>query len=400
MIRKLVTLSLVILYLYHLTFSIFLNSYFRYPTPILFGLPLVILFREKIVRFEYFKEVFWLITASFLINYIGNADSKEFFIDSLVIFLVGLFFNYFVGYNKDRLRMSVSVFYSLLFLSTCVMFLNHLYRAPITSLRSQLIGAEIAQSPSGITGTIFSFGYQLAALVSFLLIYVFVYHRTIVTKVLVLSFCLAAIYFGLQRSVLVTFALSAMIFFVAYYKLRSLPVMFFIAVIGLVFSSFFLQETSNYDNIFAKNERKGDENRANLTIENLKIYTDYPYGLVFHGKNWDEVTRDNPVYRGGLTSHNAYLMFITYLGPFVGFFLLLMIYYRPAVIFKNALFNIRDPENALLVSLCFSFLAVSLNSLFHNAWLVGANGPTIFIYFSILSYYKQHTKGKELDFEK
>ena len=76
MIKKLIILSLVILYLYHLSFSIFLNSYFRYPTPILFGIPLVILFRDKIIRFEYFKEVFWLVTASFLINYIGNGDSK------------------------------------------------------------------------------------------------------------------------------------------------------------------------------------------------------------------------------------------------------------------------------------------------------------------------------------
>lgn len=392
MIKKLIILSLVILFLYHLAFSIFLNSYFRYPTPILFGLPLIILFREGIVRFQYFREVFWLVTASFFINYIGNADSKEFFVDSLVIVFCALFFNYFVGENKDRLKLSIVVFYSLLFLSTCVMFLNHMYRGPITSFRSQLIGAEIAQSPSGITGTIFSFGYQLAALVTFLIIYVFVYHKNLITKVVVLLFCLAAIYFGLQRSVLVTFILSAMIFFVAYYKLKSLPIMFFIGVLGLIFSSFFLQETGNYDNIFAKNERKGEENRANLTIENLKIYTDYPYGLVFYGKNWDDVSRDNPVYRGGLTSHNAYLMFITYLGPFLGVFLLIMIYYKHAIIFKNVLLNVADPENALLVTLCFSFFAVSLNSLFHNAWLVGANGPTVFVYFAILNYWKQQSK--------
>jgi hypothetical protein len=46
--------------------------------------------------------------------------------------------------------------------------------------------------------------------------------------------------------------------------------------------------------------------------------------------------------------------------------------------------HIRLKDNALLLSLFFSFLAVSINALFHNAWLFTTDGPTLFLYFGVL----------------
>ena len=156
--------------------------------------------------------------------------------------------------------------------------------------------------------------------------------------------------------------------------------------IGLLFYSYVLKTSDiGQDNILAKNERtEGSGSRAGLVTENLKIITDYPFGLIFYGQNWREVSKKYSAFRGGLTSHNAYLMFITYIGPFLGIGLLIFMYYRIAKIFKQAIIFSNLRENALLVSLCFAFLAVSLNALFHNAWLLTANGPTTFLYFSIL----------------
>ena len=397
MVKRIMMLVLLTLYLYHLNFGIFLNDFFRIPTPLLFGIPLIIFFREHGTKFVYMRQLAWFVVASFLFNYVGNDNSKEFFVDSIIITICALFFSFFIGRNRNRLSTSIIIFYALLFISTCVMFLNHIYRGPVDILRSQLIGSEIGQSPTGITNVIFSFGYQLATLDTLLYIYVFARNKSLFWKGAVLAFCLAAIYFGLQRSVLAAFLFASFIFFVAYYKAKSLPIMFFIGIIGIGFSSYFVQETGNYDNIFAKNERKGEENRSNLAVENLKIYTDYPFGLIFYGKNWSDVSRDNAVFRGGLTSHNAYLMFLTYLGPFIGVFLLLMIYYKHISIFKETLFKIRDPDQVLMVCLCFSFLAVSLNSLFHNAWLVGANSQAVFLYFAILSL---NSINREADLER
>jgi hypothetical protein len=77
-------------------------------------------------------------------------------------------------------------------------------------------------------------------------------------------------------------------------------------------------------------------------------------------------------------------MFITYLGPFLGLGLLLIIYSGVVGIGFNALKEIRNKDNALLICLCFSFIAVSINAAAHNGWLLSADGPTLFLYFSIL----------------
>jgi hypothetical protein len=136
----------------------------------------------------------------------------------------------------------------------------------------------------------------------------------------------------------------------------------------------------------AKNQAKeADEfNRLSLSSENLAIYSNYPFGLVFYGKNWQEVTYRNPVFPDGLSSHNAYLMFLTYLGPFLGFGLLGAIYYRISQLYWITFKNIKLKSNAILISLLFSLLAVSFNAFSHTGWLLNADGPTLFLYYSIL----------------
>src|SRR5690606_10076048 len=143
--------------------------------------------------------------------------------------------------------------------------------------------------------------------------------------------------------------------------------------------------TDDTNNILTKNINNDAEfNRSGLMLENLNIYSEYPLGLIFYGKNWGDVIYRNPVFSSGITSHNAYLMFLTYLGPIIGIALLWIIYSKVLKISVHAVKGIRKPENALLICLCFSFLGASINSLSHNAWLISADGPTLFLYFSIL----------------
>lgn len=383
---------LLIGYLFTLEFNIFLNAYFRFPTPLLFGIPLIFIFWQKGQRFLYFKEVMVLFILNLLFNVIAQSDIKSATVNMIVIVVSILFFNFFVGTNYRRFKYSIIVFYSLLIVSTIIMLCNHLYRVPVDSLRAKLIGAEITQSPSGICTAIFDFGYQLAALVAFLFIASIIYTKSWFLRAIVLLACLIAIYFGMQRSVLVTFAIASTVFLIAYYKYKSVLILGLLVVISVLFSTFFISSNSNeYDNIFAKNERNSEEDRAGLMTENLKIYSDYPLGLVFYGKNWHDVTKYNRMYTGGLTSHNAYLMFLTYLGPFVGLSLLLLVYFKVGKIFKLVLFDISNPKNAMLACLCFSFIGISLNSMFHNASFIGAEGAAVFIYFAILHRYNMQT---------
>uniref|UniRef100_UPI0037431993 hypothetical protein n=1 Tax=Pedobacter schmidteae TaxID=2201271 RepID=UPI0037431993 len=193
----------------------------------------------------------------------------------------------------------------------------------------------------------------------------------------------------MNRSVLITFLSSSLLFLICYYRYKSILMVVTAVLIGAMFYAFVVKDNlDTKNNILAKNEAKNANyyNRVGLSEENLKIYADYPFGLIFYGKNWSDVTYRNHVFPFGLTSHNAYLMFLTYLGPFFGLGLLIFLYYRVGQIFINGLRKIKHKENALIICLCFSFLAVSINALSHNGWLVSADGPTLFLYFSILHF--------------
>ena len=389
---------LMMLFIYTLTFDIFLNQYFRIPSPIITCIPLIVLFRYKAVGFWYTREIIVLTVSVLLYYLVGTNNLKAFSINIFVLVTTALYFNYFVGLSTSRLNKSIFFFAVFLLFSVIVLLLNQFYGSSIIRVRSILIGAPIQQSPSGIASSIFTFGYQLAAIVTFIFIYTCTSSKNIFIIISVLFICLLSIYLGLQRSVLVAFLLSVFLFFLFYYKSKAIIIVV-IAVASGFFLFYSIQTTYiGSDNILAKNERtEGGGSRAGLVTENLKIITDYPYGLIFHGQTWDDVSKRNSAFRGGLTSHNAYLMFVTYLGPFLGIGLLIFLYYRIAGIFKRVIVYSRLKENALLLSLCFAFLAVSLNALFHNAWLLNTNGPTVFLYFSILHLSKQmEVKGDSL----
>lgn len=384
---KLIAVVFIVLYLYTLSFGVFMTNFFRIPTPLIFCLPLIFLFREKDgVGFLYKRELLLLGGAIFLYNAIGFSDYMVFMANTLCIGMCALYFNYFVGADKERFTISVYVFIALLTFSSIVMVLNPFYLSEINNLRSMLMGEPVVQSPSGIATYQFNFGYQLAALVPFLLIFTLIFDKALVIKILSLLACLLFIYLGMQRSVFVGFVFSVFLFLILYYNYKAIFIVVFAVCAAFVFYTYILKDnTDSYNNILTKNEHNMEEyNRSTLAAENLRIYSEYPYGLIFYGKDWSDVTYRNEVFSSGITSHNAYLMFLTYVGPFLGLGILAGLYYKISKIIINAFRNVKKKKYALMICLCCSFIAVSINSLSHNSWLVSANGPTFFLYFAIL----------------
>ncbi len=384
---KFIAVVFVVLYLYGVSYGIFMTDFFRIPTPLIFCLPLVFLFREKDgIGFLYKQELILLVGAMFLYNVIGFSEYMVFIANAICIGMCAIYFNYFVGLDAKRFSISIYIFIAFLTFSAIVMVFNPFYFAEINNLRSMLMGEPVVQSPSGIATYQFNFGYQLAALVPFLVIYTFVFKKAFLIKILSLLACLLFIYLGMQRSVLVGFVVSVFLFLILYYNYKAIFIIAFAACAGFVFYTYVLKDnTDTYNNILTKNEHNMEEyNRSTLAAENLRIYSEYPYGLIFYGKDWSDVTYRNEVFSSGLTSHNAYLMFLTYVGPFLGLGILGGLYYKVGRIIINAFRNVKKTEYALMICLCCSFIAVSINSLSHNSWLVSANGPTFFLYFAIL----------------
>ncbi|MEO8584308.1 MAG: O-antigen ligase family protein [Flavitalea sp.] len=357
-------------------------------------MPLILFFHKSRSFYSFSLEISIFLYATLLYFVIGQEDVKMFVVSNMVFIICCLYFRFFIGNSLLRFRFSVAVFYALLAVSTVVMYLNHLYPDQIDTLRAKLIGDPVNQSPSGITSAIFSFGYQLAALTVFIFLYTFM-KKGAVPIFIVFALSLAAIYYGMQRSVLVDFFACLGIFLFIYFGFRKFMLVAAIAAV-LIFGlmPLVINNNSQRDNIFSKNKQNLEEGeqRTDLVTENLKIYANYPLGLIFYNKKWSDVIRGNPAYPEGITSHNAYLMFFTYLGPVLGIVFLIGLYYRVGSIFKYALTLIKGLKDPLLIAMCFSLLAACINSLFHNAWLLEtANGVIVFIYVGVIHYYKVFT---------
>jgi O-Antigen ligase len=386
-LRKAIIFVLMLLYIYVLTFDIFLNQYFKFPA-VFIGILLALVFREpRSKTFIFSWELWFLFLANFFYYAIGQSELKPLVVNFSIFACCAFYFNFFVGQSRRRLNLSVMIFFSFLALSVLVMCADHLAPSTIVLLREKLIGSQVVQSPSGISTNIFTFGYQVAAFSTFVFLYTIFKRKHFVLVGMVFLICLVPIFYGMQRSALIVFGINVVLSIIIYFRLKAIPILVGIGACCFIFFSITSSyNTSTQYNILNKAEQNAEmgENRAGLITENIKIYSDYPFGLVFYNRKWSEVSQHNPTYQGGLTSHNGYLMFFTYLGPIVGLFFLIAIYRRLILVFRTAILNIRNIDFALSASLCFAFLALSMNSLFHNAWLINANGPTVFLFFCIL----------------
>jgi hypothetical protein len=387
LIKKIVVFGLMAGYLYTVAFNIFMTAIFRIPAPMIFGLLLLPFIQRPLPPFIYYRECFLFTLALFLYHIVGMNDYTGFFLSFVTIIACALYFNYFVGTNKLRFHTSVIMLFAWLAFSMIIMVLDHTHPDIIDALRSRMLDEQVKQSPAGIATTQFTFGYQIAAFTTFAFIATFTFRLNSLVKVLVFCVCMLFLYLGMNRSALISFAGAVMVFLFIQYRFKAVILVALVAIISLLIYNYVLKD--NFDsknNILAKNEAKeaNDFNRANMAAENLKIFADYPFGLIFYGKDWDEVTYRNSLFTFGLSSHNAYLMFITYLGPFLGIGLLGAIYYRITRLFAEVVKHIKLKHNAVLVALVFAFIATSLNALSHNGWLIDADGPTLFLYFAIL----------------
>ncbi|MEN0052972.1 MAG: O-antigen ligase family protein [Mucilaginibacter sp.] len=385
--KKAVVFALMAGYLYTVAFNIFMTSIFRIPAPMIFGLLLLPFIQRPLPPFIYLRECILFTLALFLYHIVGMSDYTGFFLSFVTIIACALYFNYFVGTNKLRFNISVAMLFAWLAFSMIIMVFDHTHPDLIDAIRSRLLDEQIKQSPAGLAITQFTFGYQIAAFTTLAFIATFTFRLNALTKVLVFCACMLFLYLGMNRSALISFAGAVMVFLFIQYRLKAVILVAIVAIISILIYNYVLKD--NFDsknNILAKNEAKeaNDFNRANMAAENLKIVADYPFGLIFYGKDWDEVTYRNSLFTFGLSSHNAYLMFITYLGPFLGIGLLVAIYYRITRLFAEVVKHIKLKHNAILVALIFAFLATSLNALSHNGWLIDADGPTLFLYLAVL----------------
>ncbi|PTQ96681.1 hypothetical protein C8P68_104167 [Mucilaginibacter yixingensis] len=391
MYKKALLLVLMTAYLYTLAFSIFMPDAFRIPA-VITVFPLLLFKHPSAKGFEYSKELILCIAAVFLYNVVGMNDFPGFFATSMVIGACFLYFNYFIGSSKTRLHATLAIFATLLFASMVVMVFDHYSPTAADQLRSKLLGEQVKQSPAGIATTQFTFGYQVVSFTTFLFLTVLAYRRHLFVQIIGFLVCLVCLYLGMNRSAFVCFSAISGIYILAAFRFKGLLLIIATVAFTIAVSNYAADNNlGGKDNILSKNRAKeaNDFNREDLSAENLKIIGDYPFGLIFYNKKWEDVVYKNPRFPAGLSSHNAYLMFITYLGPIVGTGMLLMLYLPLA---SAGVRLIRRPaeHEPLLIATLGAFLALSLNALSHNGWLLNADGPSVFFFFCLLHLLREH----------
>jgi hypothetical protein len=219
-------------YLYSLTFGIFMTGFFRIPAPAVFITPLFLFFRDKTIAFLYRKEVMLFTIAAFFYYAVGQHDLKSFLAYSFVVLICAVYFNFIVGSNAVRFQYSVLIFFSLLLLSALIMVLNHFFVSESIKIRELIMGEQVLQSPSGISTTIFTFGYQLAALVSFAFIYSFTYRKPFIWKPIVFLACSVLIFLGMNRSVFVAFVFTSLLFLLFYEGFKAVFIIGILLAVG------------------------------------------------------------------------------------------------------------------------------------------------------------------------
>src|SRR3982751_4444676 len=105
MIKKGIILFLILMYQYTLMADIFLNSYFKLPTPLLFGVPLILFFAvKKFYTVEFGWETFFFLAANLLYYAIGQDDYKPAIVNCITFIVCMLYFKSFVGDNNARFK--------------------------------------------------------------------------------------------------------------------------------------------------------------------------------------------------------------------------------------------------------------------------------------------------------
>ncbi|WP_121809907.1 O-antigen ligase family protein [Mucilaginibacter kameinonensis] len=390
LLKKTLFYSLMFFYLYTLAFGIFMTDTLRIPAPVIFCM-LLFFVQKPLLDFGYYNELILILVGTFLYQVVGLSNYITFFAIQLTVIPCSLYFNYFVGSNKTRYYSSILMFLMLLAGSMVIMILDHSMASTIDPIRSMLLGEPVKQSPAGLAVTQFNFGYQVVAISTFTFIASCTTNQYVIVRLLVLAAGIICIYLGMNRSAFISFGAAVTLFLFIYYRYKAVFLVAATVIICFGLYTYVLKDNMDEkNNILSKNQAKeaNDFNRADMAAENLKIYADYPFGLIFYGKTWDEVTYRNPLFTFGLSSHNAYLMFITVLGPFLGLGILWGVYYKTLRLFWQTIKNIKKKSSAIYVAIFFTFIALSLNALSHNGWLMSVDGPTIFIYFAVLHFNK------------
>jgi hypothetical protein len=358
-------------------------------------------------RFILFSILFAVVIRLYISLFLGKSTEK--FNAAHLYFIINYFiFGYLSLKGPKSLKWAaksiviillLSAFYHLLFAFINQPFSNlweSMYRSrPVLS--DEIITTYGSVKACGLTSWAHLYGYQMAALLPILFVFLMVSKKINLIYWIGLFACLTSIFILGQRSVVVSLVVVyCYLTLKLFNKKRNLKISTLIAVfVFILFSANSFYSSDVFKSIKARtsDNRIKYESVARFELQKitLTILVQNPEGLVWSEESYgDHAFKYNPIifsaWGRDIASHNGYLTFAVQLG-WAAAVLVIFVVYRMIRIANDLLINYQKQGIFGVWSLAIplSFISLLVNALGHNASLFSLETTTVLIAMLMIS---------------
>ena len=358
----------------------------HWPIPVLLAIP----FMRFLIQREIFHQVVsiafrpWVLSVIglFLIYRLmtGDLEALAYLFSSLLFLFVLVIYTSIHGRNLERIAWLL-VFAAVF---SCIFFLLRTQEVPIAEkVYDSLWGLLRSPVPTGFTGTLFQFGFQIAILtpLSIGLIISSRKKAKLILALFVFVLSLACLFTAGQRGPALGVGLSIILIFLPNLSIKKSLILLLLTSVGVYVYFMVSKDSSIY--LISKSQTLGDyEWRLALQMQAFDALLRYPQGLILANVSWNKLA-SNLLLSQEITAHNSYLVIAMNMGWLFGIWILTTLVNSFCVFIldlKNAIKSGQLSKSQIHLGLIGGFFAVAVSALFHNPSLFTLDGPTWIVY--------------------
>jgi len=381
--------------LLYLLANCYVTTQIRFPIPVLFALPLLLIGR-RIAGGEgpvLSATPAWLVSVVAMYTLAAFREPLPNLTYLVVLLTTFAFFRRYVGGDHGRYASACRLYAVMLLVSSVFLVLGYGNLQASLAVRARLFGDSVYEflvPPTGLALWIHLYGYQAAALGGITAAWVFragpAGGRRSLLDAVALAWVGGALLLSWQRSAVLSAAFAFAVAAVRNGPRRLVAPVALVSVLAVV-GLLAMPDLSLFENtVIQKNSSDVLKDwRLQLQLETLAIIAAHPWGLDIEGAAWgpEIFTWGGALSQRDVSGHNAYLMKVAYLGlPVV-----LLIGYLLATTLRLVWRQIAKATGGTAgfwpSAMALALLATLLNAFLHNASIYTAEGSTIFAYVAL-----------------
>ena len=381
--------------LLYLLANCYVTTRIRFPLPVLFALPILVLGRRmaRVSGPELPAMPGWLM--SVVAMYALAAFREPLANLTYLVVLLATFgvFRRYVGGDHGRYSAVCRLYAVMLLVSSLFLLMGYGNLPASLAVRARLFGDSVYEflvPPTGLALWIHLYGYQAAALGGIAAAWLFragpTGGRRSVLDAVALAWTAGVLLLSWQRSAVLSAAVAFAVAAVRNGPRRLVAPLALVSVIAVV-GFLAMPELGVFENtVIQKNKTDALKDwRLQLQLETLSIIASHPWGLDVEGTAWGpEIFKwGGALSQRDVSGHNAYLMKVAYLGLPVVLLIGYLLATTLSLIWRQLAQAAKDEGGFWPSAMALALLATLLNAVLHNASVYTAEGSTIFAYVAL-----------------